>query len=90
MEDSATRLSDEELDPMEYTDTTVGEVSHHGVDTDSLDLRRALSTMPTTKSRLVISTYLAKGNRHDIGFTEKAWRYHFGVGFKHLKEYMNE
>jgi DNA-directed RNA polymerase specialized sigma24 family protein len=85
------RLSDEDPDPIEQEDHEVySTASTEGWlpwDADDImDIRSLIETRMTHKQRCVLSAYLNGYNYHDIGVSEKYWRYHFAKGIEFIKK----
>ena len=87
----APRLSDEDVDPIEQDDlespnllATEGWLLWNQEDIN--DIRRLIQDKMPTKQQFVIDAFLDGQNYHDIGVTEKYWRYHFTKGIEFIKK----
>lgn len=91
---STPRLSDEDIDPLEQDDVaeTIGQqiVEHWTFreQTDIEDIRNIIDKLPV-KSRYILEAFLDGKTYHDVGVTEKYWRYHFGKGVERIKKELN-
>jgi len=87
----APRLSDEDVDPIEQDETEnssmqVVEGWLPWDPEDIADIRRLIEQKMNTKQQFVIEAFLDGQNYHDIGVTEKYWRYHFAKGIEFIKK----
>jgi hypothetical protein len=88
---TAPRLSDEDIDPIEQDDvdsqgllTTDGWMLWDAEDV--ADIKRLIEYKMPVKQKFVIDAFLDGQNYHDIGVTEKYWRYHFARGIEFIKK----
>jgi hypothetical protein len=86
-----TRLSDEEVDPIEQDDSD----SHPEIITDGWlpwdaedirDIKRLIEEKMPGKQRVVMEAFLEGRTHSEIGVTEKHWRWHFYKGVEFIKE----
>lgn len=87
----APRLSDEDVDPIEQDEAEnssmqVVEGWLPWDPEDIADIRRLIEQKMNTKQQFVIEAFLDGQNYHDIGVTEKYWRYHFAKGIEFIKK----
>tara|TARA_R110000868_G_scaffold801_1_gene5914 strand:+ start:2786 stop:3097 length:312 start_codon:yes stop_codon:yes gene_type:complete len=87
----APRLSDEDVDPIEQDDlespsllTTEGWLLWSQEDIN--DIQRLIQDKMPVKQQFIIDAFLDGQNYHDIGVTEKYWRYHFTKGIEFIKK----
>lgn len=87
----APRLSDEDVDPIEQDEAEnssmqVVEGWLPWDPEDIADIRRLIEDKMGAKQQFVIDAFLDGQNYHDIGVTEKYWRYHFAKGIEFIKK----
>lgn len=90
---SRTRLSDEEIDPLEQDDYDTsnpfqGEGWLLWDEEDLLDIRRIINERMPTKEKEVVEAFLNGLGYKEMGFTEKYWRYHFQRAIELIKKEM--
>ena len=88
---SKTRLSDEEIDPLEKDDQdSIPEQIADGWlpwdQDDMLDIRRLIYERMETKQRDIMEAFLAGQNFIDINVTEKYWRWHFNRAIEFIRK----
>ena len=86
-----TRLSDEEIDPIEQDDPdTDTELQVEGWTPwdpeDIIDIKRLIEKRMPPRQREVIAAFLEGKIYKDIGVTEKHWRWHFAKGVEFIKK----
>ena len=86
-----TRLSDEEVDPLEQDDPdsqpemlTEGWLPWDAE--DIIDIKRLIENRMPEKQRVVIEAFLEGKTYKDIEVTEKYWRWHFAKGVMFIKK----
>ena len=85
-----TRLSDEEVDPIEQDDPDMHpELLLEGWTPwdpeDILDIRRLIEQRLPTKQREILEAFLEGKTHKEIEVTEKYWRWHFAKGIEFIK-----
>lgn len=87
----APRLSDEDIDPIEQDESD--NVSNQIVEgwqpwdqEDIEDIRRLIATRLPTKQKFIMEAFLDGRTYHDVGVTEKHWRYHFAKGVELIRK----
>ena len=88
---SKTRLSDEEIDPLDWDDTSA---LNDIVDTgwvawdldDLIDIERIIEERMPTKPKQIIEAFLMGLTYTDLGVSEKYWRYHYNKAVEFIKE----
>jgi hypothetical protein len=88
---SKTRLSDEEIDPLEKDDQdSIPEQIADGWlpwdQDDMLDIRRLIYERMDIKQRDIMEAFLAGQNFIDINVTEKYWRWHFNRAIEFIRK----
>lgn len=88
---SKTRLSDEEVDPIEKDDQdSIPEQIADGWlpwdQDDLLDIKRLVYDCMEEKQREIIEAFLAGQNFIDINVTEKYWRWHFAKAIEFIRK----
>jgi DNA-directed RNA polymerase specialized sigma24 family protein len=86
-----TRLSDEEVDPIEQDDLdTHPELLLDGWvpwdPEDILDIKKLIEQRLPTKQRDILEAFLEGRTHKEIGVTEKYWRWHFAKGIEFIKK----
>ena len=88
---SRTKLSDEEIDPLERDDVDalsnlldVGWVPWN-LD-DLIDIERIIDEKMTSKQKQIIQAFLLGLNYKDLKVSEKYWRYHFTSAIEFIKK----
>lgn len=86
-----TRLSDEEIDPIEQDDPeNQPELLVEGWlpwdAEDILDIRRLIENRLPPRQRAVLEAFLEGKTHKDIDVTEKHWRWHFAKGVEFIKK----
>jgi hypothetical protein len=88
---SKTRLSDEEIDPLDWDDASA---LNDIVDTgwvawdldDLIDIERIIEERMPTKPKQIIEAFLMGLTYTDLGVSEKYWRYHYNKAVEFIKE----
>lgn len=90
---STPRLSDEDIDPIEKDD--IENLNQHVFEnwmaweqTDMEDVINVIDKLPAKQS-YILEAFLDGLTYHDIGVTEKYWRYHFAKGIERIKKELN-
>lgn len=88
---SAPRLSDEEPDLLEQEDVEgiMGVPSEGWLPwshDDLIDIRNIIEHRMPQKQRIIIEAFLLGQSCHEIGVTEKYWRYHYQKGLEFIKK----
>lgn len=86
-----TRLSDEEMDPIEQDDLdTQPELLVDGWTPwdpeDILDIKKLIDERLPAKQREILEAFLEGKTHKEIGVTEKYWRWHFAKGIEFIKK----
>lgn len=87
---AAPRLSDEEPDLMEQEDANAMSWQHSegwtpwGHD-ELIDIHRIMEEKMPVKQREVLEAFLAGITPHELGVTEKYWRYHYKKAIEFIK-----
>jgi len=87
---SAPRLSDEEPDPLEQEDVegimgTPAEGWLPWTHDDLIDIKMIIEERLPMKQRIIIEAFLLGQSCHEIGVTEKYWRYHYQKAVEFIK-----
>jgi hypothetical protein len=88
---SKTRLSDEEIDPLDWDDASA---LNDIVDTgwvawdldDLIDIERIIEERMPTKPKQIIEAFLMGLTYTDLDVSEKYWRYHYNKAVEFIKE----
>jgi hypothetical protein len=88
---SKTRLSDEEVDPLDWDDVNA---FHDVIDggwvtwdlDDLIDIERIIEERMPIKPRQIIEAFLMGMTYTDLGVSEKYWRYHYDRAVEFIKE----
>lgn len=85
------RLSDEEPDLLEQEDVEgILGISTEGwlpwTHDDLIDIKNIIEERMPLKERDIIEAFLLGQNCHDLGVTEKYWRYHYQKGIEFIKK----
>lgn len=85
------RLSDEEPDPLEQEDVEgiMGTTSEGWLPwshDDLIDIKKIIEERMPIKQRVIIEAFLSGQGCHDLGVTEKFWRYHYQKGIEFIKK----
>jgi hypothetical protein len=88
---SKTRLSDEEIDPLDWDDASA---LNDIVDTgwvawdldDLIDIECIIEERMPTKPKQIIEAFLMGLTYTDLGVSEKYWRYHYNKAVEFIKE----
>lgn len=90
---SRTRLSDEEIDPIEQDDFDAssnlqGDGWMFWDEDDLIDIRRIINERMPPKEKEVVLSFLNGVGYKQLGVTEKYWRYHFQRAIDLIKKEM--
>jgi hypothetical protein len=88
---SKTRLSDEEIDPLDWDDANaLNDIVDNGWvawDLDDLiDIERIIEERMPTKPKQIIEAFLMGLTYTDLDVSEKYWRYHYNKAVEFIKE----
>ena len=88
---SAPRLSDEEPDPLEQEDVEgiMGAPSEGWLPwthDDLIDIKNIIEQRLPFNQRVIIEAFLLGQSCHELGVTEKYWRYHYQKAVEFIKK----
>ena len=88
---AAPRLSDEEPDLMEQEDVEGVQGLHADgwlpwSQDDLIDIRRIIDSKMPEKQRAIIEAAMMGYTAHDLGVTDKYWRYHYKRAVEFIKK----